>query len=117
MADNIRREAYAPFLAPKAPCPAPPAPRIGGQGSLLRQEAMNSPHLRGKLLELLAVILLWFFYSLREFSERAYNDRFLRQRLTTFAGNRDKGLDSHGGLFRDPDSSPSNTRTVACDVA
>src|SRR6266545_7964546 len=65
----------------RAPCPRGTA----GKVSLLCQKAMNSLHLRGKLLELLAVILLWFFYSLREFPERAHDHRFLRQRLTTFA--------------------------------
>jgi hypothetical protein len=58
MADNVLREAYTTFLAPKALWPGP---AIGSeppaQVSLLRQKAMNGPHLRGKLLELLSVIL------------------------------------------------------------
>src|SRR5262245_21195186 len=118
MADHILREAYTTFLARKAPCPMPAVgrgPQV--QLSLLRQEAMNGTHLRGKLLELLSVILLWFYPYLREFLERTGDDRFLRQLLPALSGNRDERFHSHDGLFRDPRPSSTNTRTVARDIA
>jgi hypothetical protein len=78
---------------------------------------MNGTHLRGKLLELLAVILLWFYPYLREFLERTRDDRFLRQLLPALSGHRDESFNRHDGLFRDPGSSPANARTVARDIA
>ena len=78
---------------------------------------MNGTHLRGKLLELLSVILFWFYPYLREFLERARDDRFLRQLLPALSGNRDESFNSHDGLFRDPGPRPANTRTVARDIA
>src|SRR5438309_3593721 len=78
---------------------------------------MNGPHLRGELLELLSVILLWFCPDLREFLERTRDDRFLRQLPTALSGNRDESFNSHDGLFRDPRPRPANTRTVARDIA
>src|SRR2546426_4574559 len=83
----------------------------------LRQEAMNGTHLRGKLLELLSVILLWFDPYLREFLERTRDDRFLRQLLTALSGHREERFHSHDGLFRDPGPRPANARTVARDIA
>ena len=118
MADNVLREAYTTFLAQKAPCPVA---AVGGslqpQVSLLRQEAMNGTHLCGKLLELLSVILFWFYSYLREFLERTRDNRFLHQLLTALSGNRDERFNSHDGLFRDPRTSPANTRAVARDIA
>jgi hypothetical protein len=38
---------------------------------------MNGTHLRGKLLELFSIILLWFYPYLREFLECIRDDRFL----------------------------------------
>jgi len=78
---------------------------------------MNGTHLRGKLLELLSVILLWFYPYLREFLERTRDDRFLHQLLTALSGNWDESFNSHDGLFRDPGPRPANTHTVARDIA
>ena len=78
---------------------------------------MNGTHLRGKLLELLSIILLWFYPDLREFLERTRDGRFLRQLLTALSGHRDESFNSHDGLFRDPGPRPANTRTVARDIA
>jgi hypothetical protein len=78
---------------------------------------MDGTHLCGKLLELLSVILLWFYPYLREFLERTRDDRFLPQLLPTLSGHRDESCNSHDGLFRDPRPSPANTRAVARDMA
>src|SRR5262245_32484300 len=78
---------------------------------------MNGTHLRGKLLELLAVKLLWFSPYLRKFLERTRDDRFLCQRLATHSRDRDKSLNGHSSLFRHPRPGPRNARTVARNVA
>jgi hypothetical protein len=78
---------------------------------------MDGTHLRGKLLELLSVILFWFGPYLREFLERTRNDGLLCQLLTALSGNRDERFNSHDSLFRDPGSSPANTRAIARDIA
>jgi hypothetical protein len=78
---------------------------------------MDGTHLRGKLLELLSVILFWFDPYLREFLERTRNDGLLCQLLTALSGNRDERFNSHDSLFRDPGPSPANARTIARDIA
>jgi hypothetical protein len=62
MADNVLREAYTTFLAQKASYERASLQLWTASAalSLLRQEAMNGTHLRGKLLEQLSVKLLWF---------------------------------------------------------